>query len=124
MNSKYSNQDLVDATLEIYGEFNKNQSLDYKKIIKNKPEPLLLSKEVKVEKKSKKQDNINLKSSKNKKISNRQRLVAYKKRKRNYKKKGTLRLNTIIKFENKKYLLLHKVKNIDLKIIKMKSPDL
>ena len=124
MNSKYSNQDLVDATLEIYGEFNKNQSLDDKKIIKNKPEPLLLSKEVKVEKKSKKQDNINLKSSKNKKISNRQRLVAYKKRKRNYKKKGTLRLNTIIKFENKKYLLLHKVKNIDLKIIKMKSPDL
>ena len=28
------------------------------------------------------------------------------------------------KFENKKYLLLHKIKNSDLKIIKMKRPDL
>ncbi len=124
MNSKYSNQDLVNATLEIYSEFNKNQSSDDKKIIKNKPEPLLLSKEVKLKKKFKKQGNINLKSPKNKKISNRQRLIAYKKRKKNHKKIGTLRLNTIIKFENKKYLLLHKVKNIDLKIIKMKSPNL
>ena len=35
-----------------------------------------------------------------------------------------LRLNKIIKFENNKYLLLHKIKNSDLKIIKMKSPNL
>ena len=35
-----------------------------------------------------------------------------------------LRLNKIIKFENSKYLLLHKIKNSDLKIIKMKSPNL
>ena len=36
-----------------------------------------------------------------------------------------LKLNKIIKFENSKYLLLHKkLKNSDLKIIKMKSPNL
>ena len=108
MNSKYSNQDLVNATLEIYGEFEKSYKLDNtNKIKKKKNEPLLLSKEVKTKKNTKKQRNLNLKSSKNKKISNRQRLNAYKKKRQNYKKKETLRLNKIIKFESKKYLFLY-----------------
>jgi len=32
-----------------------------------------------------------------------------------------LKLNKIIKFEKKNYLLLHRIVNSDLKIIKMKS---
>ena len=38
--------------------------------------------------------------------------------------KKTLKLNKIIKFENDKYLLLDKIKNSELKIIKMKRPVL
>ena len=138
MNSKYSNQDLIKATFEIYNEFKSGET--QKKVIKNKkkiiqkPEPLLLSKEIKKDKKESKEvkdkkkpennHHLSYKSPINQKISNEERLAAYQKKKRAYKYKGTLKLNKIIKFENKKYLLLHKIKNSDLKIIKMKSPDL
>ncbi len=138
MNSKYSNQDLINATLEIYNEFKPNSVRDkFKKnkanIIK-KPEPLLLSKEVnKKQKKSKeiKKENkqkikyySNNKLSLNKKISNQQRLKAYQKKRIRQMYKKTLKLNKIIKFENDKYLLLDKIKNSELKIIKMKRPVL
>ncbi len=138
MNSKYSNLDLINATLEIYNEFKPSQSeektkKDEKDIIQ-KPEPLLLSKEVKkknkqfkkLEKKQnqKKNPHFNSKSPKNKKISNSQRLATYQKRRGEYKFAAVLRLTKIIKFENEKYLLLHKLKNSDLKIIKMKRPNL
>ena len=138
MKSKYSNQDLINATLEIYNEFKPNQTKEKtkkgeKKIIQ-KPEPLLLSKEVKMKKKQSKTLNIeknqkikhylNYKSPINQKISNEQRLLAYQKKKEKYKYKSKLRLNKIIKFENEKYLILHKIKNSDLKIIKMKRPNL
>ena len=83
-----------------------------------------LSKKVNIDKKQKIKPYLNYNSPINQKISNEERLAAYQKRKRVYKHKGTLKLNKIIKFENKKYLLLHKIKNSDLKIIKMKRPDL
>ena len=138
MKSKYSNQDLINATFEIYNEFKPNQTEGQtkksRKEIIQKPEPLLLSKEVKLKKKQSKKANIdkkqkikpylNYNSPINQKISNEQRLAAYQKKKREYKKKGKLRLNKIIKFENEKYLLLDKIKNSDLKIIKMKRPSL
>ena len=138
MKSKYSNQDLINATFEIYNEFEPNQNKEKtkksEKEIIQKPEPLLLSREVKKKKKQSKTLNIkknpkskyylNYKSPINQKISNKQRLVAYKKKKEKYKYKGKLRLNKIIKFENEKYLLLYKIKNSDLKIIKMKRPNL
>lgn len=138
MKSKYSNQDLINATLEIYNEFELNQTKEKtkkgeKKIIQ-KPEPLLLSREVKMKKKQSKTLNIeknpkskhylNYKSPINQKISNQQRLAAYQKKKEKHKYKGKLRLNKIIKFENEKYLLLYKINNSDLKIIKMKRPNL
>ena len=138
MNSKYSNQDLINATLEIYNEFKPNSVRDkFKKnkanIIK-KPEPLLLSKEVnKKQKKSKeiKKENkqkikyySNNKLSLNKKLSNPPRLKAYQKKRSRQMYKKTLKLNKIIKFENDKYLLLDKIKNSELKIIKMKRPVL
>ena len=138
MNSKYSNQDLINATFEIYNEFEPNQTKEKtkkseKKIIQ-KPEPLLLSREVKMQKKQSKKVNIkknpkseyylNYKSPINQKISNKQRLAAYQKKKEKHKYKSKLRLNKIIKFENEKYFLLHKIKNSDLKIIKMKRPSL
>ena len=138
MNSKYSNQDLINATFEIYNEFNpsetKRKTIKSEKKIIQKPEPLLLSKEVKKDdkesrevKKQKKPVNrhyLNYKSPINQKINNEQRLAAYQKKKKQFKSKGTLRLNKIIKFENEKYLLLHKIKNSDLKIIKIKRPSL
>ena len=95
MKSKYSNQDLINATFEIYNEFKPNQTKEKtkkgeKKIIQ-KPEPLLLSKEVKMKKKQSKKLNIeknpkskhylNYKSPINQKISNEQRLAAYQKKK-------------------------------------------
>ena len=93
-----------------------------------------MSKEVKMKKKQSKTLNIeknpkskhylNYKSPINQKISNQQRLAAYQKKKRGTNTKGKLRLNKIIKFENEKYLLLYKIKNSDLKIIKMKRPNL
>ena len=126
MNSKYSNQDLINATLEIYNKFKPSQTEEiYKntkeKIIK-KPQPLLLTKEVKNKSKIKKKQSLN-KSQINKKISNTQRLRDYRKRKLVYNK-TTLILNKIIKYENEKYLLLDKIKNSNLKIIKMKMPSL
>ena len=137
MNSKYSNQDLINATLEIYNEFKIDQDKGIIKKntneIKEKPRPLLLSKEVKNKQKQSKIENkqspktkhfLNYKSPINQKITNEQRLSAYKKKRKQYKKKGTLILNKIIKFENEKYLLLDKIKNSKLKIIKMKRPSL
>ena len=138
MKSKYSNQDLINATFEIYNEFKPNQTKQKtkqsEKEIIRKPDPLLLSKEVKIEKKQSQKANINkkpkikhylnYKSPINQKISNEQRLATYKKKREHYKYKSKLRLNKIIKFENEKYLLLHKIKNSDLKIIKMKRPNL
>lgn len=138
MNSKYSNQDLINATFEIYNEFKSSETkkkiINREKKITQKPEPLLLSREVKKDKKEskkvkkkkkpEKRHYLNYKSPINQKISNEQRLAAYQKKKKVYKYKDKLKLNKIIKFENKKYLLLHKIKNSDLKIIKMKSPDL
>ena len=67
---------------------------------------------------------LDYKSPINQKLNNANRLIAYKNRKRKYKLKSKLRLNKIIKFENEKYLLLHKIRNSDLKIIKMKRPNL
>ena len=138
MNTKYSNQDLINATFEIYNEFKpkktEKKTIKSKKKIIQKTEPLLLSKEVKkvktVSKKVKKKKEpknkhyLNYKSPINQKINNEQRLAAYQKKKAEYKYKGRLRLNKIIKFENENYLLLHKIKNSDLKIIKMKRPNL
>ncbi len=138
MNSKYSNQDLINATFEIYNEFKpkktERKTTKSKKKLIQKTEPLLLSKEIKkvktVSKKVKKKKEpknkhyLNYKSPINQKISNEQRLAAYQKKKAGYKYKGRLRLNKIIKFENENYLLLHKIKNSDLKIIKMKRPNL
>jgi hypothetical protein len=138
MNSKYSNQDLINATFEIYNEFKSNHTKRKTKIseknIIQKPEPLLLSKEVKKEKKQsrkvkekkypKNRNYLDYKSPINQKLNNANRLIAYKNRKRKYKHKSKLRLNKIIKFENEKYLLLHKIRNSDLKIIKMKRPNL
>ena len=137
MNSKYSNQDLINATLEIYNEFKIDQDKGIIKKntneIKEKTRPLLLSKEVKNKQKQSKIENkqspktkhfLNYKSPINQKITNEQRLSAYKKKRKRYKKKGILILNKIIKFENEKYLLLDKIKNSKLKIIKMKRPSL
>ncbi|RZO87956.1 MAG: hypothetical protein EVA55_03115 [alpha proteobacterium HIMB114] len=127
MNSKYSNQDLINATLEIYNEFEPSQTKEITKKIKEKiiekPKPLLLTKEITKKSKTKKNKSLNDKSLIDGKISNNQRLAAYKKRKRIYNK-TTLILNKIIKFENNKYLLLDKIKNSNLKIIKMKTPNL
>ena len=137
MDSKYSNQDLINATLEIYNEFKIDQDKGIIKKdtneIKEKTRPLLLSKEVKNKQKQSKIENkqspktkhfLNYKSPINQKITNEQRLSAYKKKRKRYKKKGILILNKIIKFENEKYLLLDKIKNSKLKIIKMKRPSL
>jgi hypothetical protein len=155
MNSKFSNQDLVDATLEIYNRFDEkittptSQKPDSKiqkstlekidlKLKTNENSPLVLTKEVK----DKKQKNIlknifNEEKLNDEKITNQKRLEVYEQNKSlsKYEKNKLakkierkvwplLRLNKIIKFENNKYLLLHKIKNSDLKIIKMKSPNL
>jgi len=155
MNSKFSNQDLVDATLEIYNGFDEKittptsqkpnskiqkstlEKIDLK-LKTNENSPLVLTKEVK----DKKQKNIlknifNEEKLNDEKITNQKRLEVYEQNKSlsKYEKNKLakkierkvwplLRLNKIIKFENNKYLLLHKIKNSDLKIIKMKSPNL
>lgn len=152
MNSKFSNQDLVDATLEIYNRFDEKittptsqkpnskiqkstlEKIDLK-LKTNENSPLVLTKEVK----DKKQKNIlknifNEEKLNDEKITNQKRLEVYEQNKSlsKYEKNKLakkierkvwplLRLNKIIKFENNKYLLLHKIKNSDLKIIKMKS---
>ena len=155
MNSKFSNQDLVDATLEIYNRFDEkittptSQKPDSKiqkstlekidlKLKTNENSPLVLTKEVK----DKKQKNIlknifNEEKLNDEKITNQKRLEVYEQKKSLSKNEknilakkierkvwSLLRLNKIIKFENNKYLLLHKIKNSDLKIVKMKSPNL
>ena len=155
MNSKFSNQDLVDATLEIYNGFDEKittptsqkpnskiqkstlEKIDFK-LKTNENSPLVLTKEAK----DKKQKNIlknifNEEKLNDEKITNRKRIEVYEQKKSlsKYEKNKLakkierkvwplLRLNKIIKFENNKYLLLHKIKNSDLKIIKMKSPNL
>tara|TARA_A100001015_G_scaffold25762_1_gene28955 strand:+ start:148 stop:615 length:468 start_codon:yes stop_codon:yes gene_type:complete len=155
MNSKFSNQDLVDATLEIYNRFDEkittptSQKPDSKiqkstlekidlKLKTNENSPLVLNKEVK----DKKQKNIlknifNEEKLNDEKITNQKRLEVYEQKKSLSKNEknilakkierkvwSLLRLNKIIKFENNKYLLLHKINNSDLKIVKMKSPNL
>ena len=155
MNSKFSNQDLIDATLEIYNRFDEkittptSQKPDSKiqkstlekidlKLKTNENSPLVLNKEVK----DKKQKNIlknifNEEKLNDEKITNQKRLEVYEQKKSLSKNEknilakkierkvwSLLRLNKIIKFENSKYLLLHKINNSDLKIIKMKSPNL
>ena len=100
MNSKYSNQDLINATLEIYNEFKIDQDKEIikknTKEIKEKTRPLLLSKEVKNKQKQSKIENkqspktkhfLNYKSPINQKITNEQRLSAYKKKGSDIKKK-------------------------------------
>lgn len=142
MNSKFSNQDLINATLEIYNGFDETLNLKVKKIdidqkIKKNKSPLVLTKEVKDKKHKNSLKNIfkNKEKLNENSISNKQRLDAYKLKKSKIKKNkpvkkisskvwSLLKLNKIIKFENNKYLLLHKIKNSDLKIIKMKSPNL
>ena len=155
MNSKFSNQDLINATLEIYNSFEEKPHLETpqkininaknsitKKVVEERKieqekSPLILTKEAKDAKPSNFSKNIlnDNEKSENSSISNKKRLKLYKQRKsiikknkpvkRSIKKKWSmLRLNKIIKFENSKYLLLHKIKNSDLKIIKMKSPNL
>ena len=142
MNSKFSNQDLINATLEIYNSFDETSNLTVKKIdidqkIKKDKFPLVLTKEVKDKKHKNSLKNIfkNKEKLNENSISNKQRLDNYKLKKSKIKKSkpvkkisskvwSLLKLNKIIKFENNKYLLLHKIKNSDLKIIKMKSPNL
>ena len=155
MNSKFSNQDLINATLEIYNSFDKKPHIEIpekinlearnlitKKVIEEQKieqekSPLILTKEVKDTKSSNLLKNIfdDDEKSKNSTLINEKRLEVNRKEKSIIKKnkpikKTTekvwpmLRLNKIIKFENNKYLLLHKIKNSDLKIIKMKSPNL
>ena len=155
MNSKFSNQDLINATLEIYNSFDKKPHIEIpekinlearnlitKKVIEEQKieqekSPLILTKEVKDTKSSNLLKNIfdDDEKSKNSTLTNEKRLADNRKEKSIIKKnkpikKTTekvwpmLRLNKIIKFENNKYLLLHKIKNSDLKIIKMKSPNL
>jgi len=155
MNSKFSNQDLINATLEIYNSFDKKPHIEIpekinlearnlitKKVIEEQKtqqekSPLILTKEVKDTKSSNLLKNIfdDDEKSKNSTLTNEKRLEDNSKEKSIIKKnkpikKTTekvwpmLRLNKIIKFENNKYLLLHKIKNSDLKIIKMKSPNL
>ena len=155
MNSKFSNQDLVDATLEIYNRFDEKittptsqkpnskiqkstlEKIDLK-LKTNENSPLVLTKEVKDKKQKKILKNIfNEEKLNDEKITNQKRIEVYKQKKSlsKYEKNKLakkierkvwplLRLNKIIKFENNKYLLLHKIKNSDLKIIKMKSPNL
>jgi len=155
MNSKFSNQDLINATLEIYNSFDKKPHIEIpekinlearnlitKKVIEEQKtqqekSPLILTKEVKDTKSSNLLKNIfdDDEKSKNSTLTKEKRLEDNRKEKSIIKKnkpikKTTekvwpmLRLNKIIKFENNKYLLLHKIKNSDLKIIKMKSPNL
>jgi len=155
MNSKFSNQDLINATLEIYNSFDKKSHIEIpekinlearnlitKKVIEEQKieqeqSPLILTKEVKDTKSSNLLKNIfdDDEKSKNSTLINEKRLEVNRKEKSIIKKnkpikKTTkkiwpmLKLNKIIKFENNKYLLLHKIKNSDLKIIKMKSPNL
>jgi hypothetical protein len=155
MNSKFSNQDLVDATLEIYNRFDEKittptsqkpnskiqkstlEKIDLK-LKTNENSPLVLTKEVKDKKQKKILKNIfNEEKLHDEKITNQKRIEVYEQKKSlsKYEKNKLakkierkvwplLRLNKIIKFENNKYLLLHKIKNSDLKIIKMKSPNL
>ena len=155
MNSKFSNQDLVDATLEIYNRFDEKittptsqkpnskiqkstlEKIDLK-LKTNENSPLVLTKEVKDKKQKDILKNIfNEEKLNDEKITNQKRLKVYEQKKSlsKYEKNKLakkierkvwplLRLNKIIKFENNKYLLLHKIKNSDLKIIKMKSPNL
>ena len=131
MNSKFSNQDLINATLEIYNSFEKKPHFEIPKKINTDPKnpikkkvveeqkiefeksPLILTKEAKDEKR--------LEVYKQKKLIIKKNKPAKKTAKKVW---PMLRLNKIIKFENNKYLLLHKIKNSDLKIIKMKSPNL
>ena len=95
-----------------------------KKKISKKVKPLILSKEIKKEKKTTTKLLSKYKLPKDKKINNKHRLIAYKKKRNTYNSKLTLRLNKIIKFENKDYLLLDKIINRDLKIVKMKRPSI
>jgi arginine deiminase len=124
MNSKkFSNQDLINATFEIYEKFNTQNGIKKNgKINNNNSKPLLLSKEVRPQKKTVK-EKLSKKTTDHEKISNAQRLKAYTLKKNKISNLGTLKLNKIIKFENKNYLLLHKIKNSDLKIIKIKRPS-
>ena len=142
MDSKFTNSDLVGATLKIYNEFsnkqkatiaikkeqdiNKNKSIISKNNISPSAKPLLLTKEV-----VKNNSAIQLKnvlsepSLENGKISNNERIKNYYRKKEKFiksrQKLPLLKLNKIIKFEKKNYLLLHRIINSDLKIIKMKS---
>ena len=142
MDSKFTNADLVDATLKIYNEFsnkqkatiaikkeqdiNNNKSIISKNNISPSAKPLLLTKEV-----VKNNSEIQLKnilsepSLENGKISNNERIKNYYRKKEKFiklrQKLPLLKLNKIIKFEKKNYLLLHRIINSDLKIIKMKS---
>lgn len=155
MNSKFSNQDLINATLEIYNSFDKKpfteipQNINVKaprpvtkktfedQKINQEKTPLILTKEVKDIKHSNLLKNIFDDDEKleNSSLANEKSLEDNKQKKSRIKKnkpiKKTaekvwpmLRLNKIVKFENSKYLLLHKIKNSDLKIIKMRSPNL
>ena len=142
MNSKFTNADLVGATLKIYNEFsskqettkalkkekdfNKNKSVISKNNISPPAKPLLLTNEVVNNNGAIQLKNIlNEPSLENEKIQNNERIKRYYKRKKDfiksYNKLPMLKLNKIIKFEKKNYLLLHRIINSDLKIIKMKS---
>jgi len=142
MDSKFTNSDLVGATLKIYNEFNSkrkttitikkekdinnNKSIISKNNISPPAKPLLLTNEVVNNNGAIQLKNIlNEPSLENEKIQNNKRMQQYYKRKKNFIKSHhklpMLKLNKIIKFEKKNYLLLHRIINSDLKIIKMKS---
>ena len=142
MDSKFTNADLVGATLKIYNEFsskqkttiaikkekniNENKSVTSKNNFSSPAKPLLLTKEVVNNESAIKLKNIlNEPSLENQKIQNNERINRYYKRKKDFIKSHNklpmLKLNKIIKFEKKNYLLLHRIINSDLKIIKMKS---
>ena len=95
MNSKFSNQELIAATLELYNETEKsvikssNKSINKKKQ-KKKIDPLLLDKELVTQKKiTHYQKNKSLKSSK---ITNEQRFKAYKKKKKEISKSANTKI--------------------------------
>ena len=129
MNSKFTNQDLINATLEIYGDTYKQKNNQVKikssnqRSLNKKKEPLILTKEIQIPEKNHIKIPNKYKSLSNKKINNAKRLRAYRKKKKVLNRSTTLRLNKIIKFEDQDYLLLRRIKNSDLRIIRMKRSN-
>ena len=91
MNSKFTNQDLINATLEIYGDTYKQKNNQVKiknsnqRSLNKKKEPLILTKEIQIPEKNHIKIPNKYKSLSNKKINNAKRLRAYRKKKKSFK---------------------------------------